>query len=177
MLKKIFSPPESATLPISTISSSLILIIFFSLSIFLPTVIHQQAITGSIVNALLFLTTAIFGTSSAMLLGLIPSTIALSSGLLPLVLAPIVPFIILSNTLLVLVFSKFSQDRFGLAVILASLVKFIFLFITSQYLLVRLLPNQFLSTASQMFSWPQLITALAGGVMAQIFFKNIFYKN
>lgn len=145
---------------------ALVYLAFLSISIFLPRIIHQQAITGPVVNACLFLTATLFGSSPAMMLGLIPSTVALSSGLLPITLAPIVPFIILSNAILVMVFNKLAKKSFSIAVIASAITKFVFLYLVSQQLLANLLPGKFMTIASQMFSWPQLVTALAGGFIA-----------
>ncbi len=145
------------------------------LSIFLPSIIHQQAITGPLVNAILLIATMTLGSSAAITIGLIPSVVALSRGLLPLVLAPIVPFIMLSNAVYVMLFSSIKEKNFTTAVILASVGKFTLLYFVSQYLLATLLPQKFLSNASAIFSWPQLITSLTGGLIAYIFIRS--YKN
>lgn len=145
------------------------------LSIFLPSIIHQQAITGPLVNAILLIATMVLGSSAALTIGLIPSVVALSRGLLPLALAPIVPFIMLSNAVYVMIFSGVEKKNFTTAVIVASVSKFALLYFVSQYLLTALLPQKFLSNASAMFSWPQLITALTGGLIAYIFLRS--YKN
>ena len=58
---------------------------------------HQQWVTGPIVNAMFIMAVALLGVQNAILLCLLPSTIALSVGLLPAILAPVIPFIIISN--------------------------------------------------------------------------------
>jgi len=57
--------------------------------------INIQWITGPIVNATILIAAATTGGVGAMLVGMVPSTIALAVGLLPSPLAPMVPFIIL----------------------------------------------------------------------------------
>ncbi|HCP60545.1 MAG TPA: iron hydrogenase, partial [Dehalococcoidia bacterium] len=57
----------------------------------------SQFITGPIVNATLLIAVALLGMRDGILIGLIPSTIALATGLLPAVLAPMIPFIIVGN--------------------------------------------------------------------------------
>lgn len=141
------------------------------LSIFLPSLIHQQAITGPLINAILLIATVKLSTSSAITIGLIPSVVALSRGLLPLALAPVVPFIMLANALYVVLFSKVKERTFTGAVVLAATGKFALLYFVSQLLLANLLPQKFLTPASQMMSWPQLVTALAGGLIAAIVLK------
>ena len=64
----------------------------------------NQLITGSIVNALLFISASVLGLESAFILCLIPSLISIYTGLLPLALAPMIPFIMTGNALLVLFF-------------------------------------------------------------------------
>lgn len=180
-MKNILFPQNSKTGLNSfaaTKSKSAILIYgtLLSLSIFLPSIIHQQGITGPLINAILILTTVWFGTGQAMMVGLLPSVIALSRGLLPLPLAPVVPFIMVANALLVLTFSHLhakNSKGFFLAVVGAATVKFLFLYSTSQAVLANLLPEKFLTPAAQMMSWPQLITALAGGFIAWVVLQKL----
>lgn len=147
---------------------------------------HFQPITGPIVNATLFLGTLLLPIEYALMLCLLPSLVALSVGALPAVLAPMIPFIMVSNTILVVVFSEGVQLlrshspkelnslhslRLFLAVIFASVLKFLFLFSTS-YIIIHLIAQQPIAQkAAQMMSWPQLITALLGGAIAYLTIK------
>ena len=134
---------------------------------------HQQAITGPIINATLFVSVILLGTQNAILVGLTPSLIALSVGLLPPILAPMIPFIMVGNTLLIMVFSYLREKNFWIGMILASILKFIFLFGTSSIVINLLLKKEIASQVAMMMSWPQLFTALAGGLIAYIFLKSI----
>lgn len=134
---------------------------------------HSQPITGPIVNAALFISVMLLGTQNAILVGLIPSTIALSVGLLPAILAPMIPFIIISNTILVLVFSYLREKNYWAGIIFASLLKFIFLFATSSIVINLLLKKTIAQKVAMMMSWPQLLTALVGGFIAYLFLKGI----
>ena len=136
---------------------------------------HQQEITGPIVNAILFVAVVILGRQAAILVGLMPSLLALSVGLLPFVLAPIIPFIMVSNAILIIIFSNLRTKNYWLALVIASLVKFLFLFSTSSIVINLLVKKELAIRASAMMSWPQLFTALAGGLLAYIFLK-IFKK-
>jgi len=160
---------------VSTYNKTFVYFSLLFLSIFLPSIIHQQAITGPLVNAILLVATMVLGSSAALTIGLIPSVVALSRGLLPLALAPMVPFIMLANAVYVMIFSALVKKKFALAVVVASISKFALLYFVSQYLLTALLPQKFLSNASAMFSWPQLITALTGGLIAYIIVRS--YKS
>jgi len=126
--------------------------------------LHSQPITGSIVNATLFIAVVLLGVRSAILIGLIPSLIALSTGLLPTVLAPMIPFIITGNAVLILVFSYLRNKNYWLAMISASLLKFLLLFSFSRGIS---------SVIALMMSWPQLLTALSGGLIAYLFLKAV----
>jgi len=134
---------------------------------------HSQIITGPIVNATLFLTVILLGTESAIMVGLVPSLIALSAGLLPPVLAPIVPFIMMGNTILILVFSYLRKGNFWAGIISASILKFLFLHYTIAVVINLLLKKEVASKVALMMSWPQLLTALVGGILAYLFLKSV----
>ncbi|MDD4607095.1 MAG: iron hydrogenase [Patescibacteria group bacterium] len=141
-----------------------------ALSAILP-LFHQQTVTGPLVNAILFIATIMLGVPSAMLIALIPSVIALSVGLLPAILAPAIPFIMLSNVLLVLIFNSLKNNNYWLGIISASLIKFGFLFISSHFIIKTLVQIPVAQKVSAMLSYPQLFTALIGGMLAYIILK------
>jgi thiamine transporter ThiT len=128
--------------------------------------IKQQAITGSIVNAVLFVSTVLLGVEAGILIGLIPSVISLSVGLLPAILAPMIPFIILGNAILVVIFSYFKEKNYWLGMFLGSALKFLFLFNASSIVINLLLKKEIAGRVAAMMSWPQLFTALSGGLIA-----------
>lgn len=134
---------------------------------------HFQPVTGPVVNAVLFVAAVLLGNGSAILVGLIPSLIALSCGLLPSVLAPTVPFIMLGNTLLILVFSTLQKKNYWLAMVSASVLKFVFLFSTSSVVANLIIKKEIAQKAIAMLSWPQLLTALGGGIIAYLVLRVI----
>ena len=146
--------------------------ILMGLSILLP-LFHSQYITGPAVNAILFLSAVLVGSTGAMLMAMIPSVIALSSGLLPIALAPAVPFIMLGNAILIAAFMLFQKKSFWLAAIVAGFAKFIFLFGSSQLVIGLIAKKQVAVTAASMLSYPQLLTALAGAVLAWGILKGL----
>ncbi|MFA5926016.1 MAG: ECF transporter S component [Parcubacteria group bacterium] len=120
---------------------------------------HNQWITGTIVNAILFLAVWRVGIANTLLIAILPSSVALMRGLLPAPMAMLIPYIILSNVILVSAFYVFKKHLLA-GVISASFIKFLVLFaITSQLLKVA-------SPLIAMMQWPQLFTALAGGLIA-----------
>lgn len=162
---------------VASINWKLIAIKTFQLSIFVALAVAapyfgHQLITGSIVNALLFISVGVMGIESAFLLCLIPSLISIYTGLLPIALAPMIPFIMTGNALLVLVFWGLKNKSFWFGAISASVVKFIFIWSVG-----TLLANSVLSGIAPklalMISWPQLATALLGACIAYLFLKII----
>jgi len=138
-----------------------------------PLLVQSQAITGPLINATLFIATAFLGIEAAIMIGLIPSVIALSFGLLPAILAPMIPFIMISNALLVIVFGLVQKKNYWLGVISASLLKFIFLFSTSSIVIALLTKKEIATKVAGIMSWSQLVTALAGGTIAWLVIRTI----
>lgn len=151
----------------------LVFAFFLALLIVMPFLIHSQWVTGPTVNAVLFIATVILGPVRAILLGLMPSTIALSSGLLPFVLAPMVPFIMLSNAILVLIFYYLYKRNYFFALSVSAFAKFAFLHQTVVWVMSRYLEQKFVTALGIMMSWPQFFTAIIGGLVAYAFLKQI----
>lgn len=145
-----------------------------SVAIVVPLLSRSQFITGPIVNAVLFISVIILGWRNAILVGLIPSLVALLSGTLPMVLAPMVPFIATSNAVLVIIFGLLKNKNYWLAVVSASALKFLLLFGVSSIMIsaFHILPQNL----GLMMSYPQLLTALAGGIIAYIIVKSIIKR-
>jgi hypothetical protein len=139
---------------------------------FLPFVIHLQWITGPVVNAILIISLFLLGIRSAMLISLIPSLMALSGGLLPVILAPVVPFIMISNVLFVLaidnIYARVRQDERGYwsGIAVGAVIKFLFLWLSVDLIQGLLLKESLVMKVAQMMSWTQLATALTGGLLA-----------
>jgi len=119
----------------------------------------NQWITGTIVNSIILLAVWRVGILNATLVAVLPSSIALARGLLPAPMAGLIPYIILSNIILIAVF-YFLRRSPMVGIILAASAKFIFLFALTSYLIKI---NHALLV---MMQWPQLFTALAGGLIA-----------
>lgn len=140
---------------------------FFLLALLvLPAFIQSQWITGPLVNAILFSATMLIGPAGAALLCVLPSVAALSAGLLPAPLMPMLPFIVASNWILVAFFHYLRRKSHLMGVAIAAILKFVFLYTACNMLLIKALGYRFPDTAAAMMSWPQLATALAGGVIA-----------
>jgi hypothetical protein len=149
--------------------------------LFVPQLFPSQLLAGPIINATLIISLFLFGLRPTLILCFVPSTIALLSGILPVIIAPIVPFIMASNVIYVVIINlskKISENSslsYWSGIIFASFAKFLFLFLS-----VYLVTNLFIEgSVSQkiisMFSWTQLFTAVTGGVIAYFFLK--LFKN
>jgi len=137
------------------------------IAIILPRFIHNQFVTGPIVNATLFLGAYYLGNGGAILVGLVPSVVALSSGLLPMSLAPMVPFIMISNAILIVTFNWARKIHFGSGVILSSLAKYAFLYLSSIFIIKTILPDTLaIKAMGVMMAWPQFVTAIIGAILA-----------
>jgi len=142
------------------------------LAVFFP-FFQLQIVTGPLVNALLFIATVVLGWRKAVWICLLPSVVAYSLGVLPAILGPMIPFIMLGNIILVVVFHPLWRKNFWLGVGAASILKFIFLFASSRLLFSLILKNTLAPAIAMTMSWPQLYSALIGGIIAYIFLKFV----
>lgn len=148
-----------------------------SVATILPFFIHVQWLTGPIVNAILILALFLVGIRSALVICLVPSLMALSGGLLPAVLAPVVPFVMISNVILVLSVDYFynnfrdANKSYWLGVLLGALLKFAFLYLSVTWITKLLLKQELAVKVAQMMSWPQFATAVIGGMIAWVMLK------
>ena len=131
-----------------------------------PFLFKQQLITGTIVNATLIVGISLLGARDGLLIGILPSSFALATGLLSPALAPMIPFIIIGNAILILCFAYLKGLNFWAGAIIGSLLKFAFLYGTSTIVVGLLINKQVAPAVAQMMSWPQLATALAGSILA-----------
>ena len=109
----------------------------------------------------------------AVLVGLVPSVVAFSIGLLPAVLLPMIPFIMIANMILVLVFSFLKDKNYWLGMVSAAFLKFGFLFIVSSIVVNFFITKPVGEKIAMIMSWPQLLTALVGGLIAYLFIRTI----
>ncbi len=136
-----------------------------------PWFFHNQIVSGPIVNALLFIITVLGGLYGGIILSFVPSIMALLGGLLPPIMAPFIPFIMMSNVIMVVLFYYARRKNYWLGTGAASVFKFLFLTAASQLFFQFFLNKPMSQAISFMMSWNQLISALAGGIIAFVFLK------
>jgi len=128
-----------------------------------------QFVTGPLVNTVLYLAAMIVGWQGGIMIGIFTPAIAAMRGILPPPLTPLIPFVALSNSALVILFFWLKSKNKIAGIVIASLAKFLVL-VSAVKLFVQVPP-----AIAQMMSFPQLITALAGGFIALIII-NIFKR-
>lgn len=149
-------------------------IFLISILFFVPALVTEQAIVGPIVNASLILSLIFLGQSQAFVLAMLPSTVALSSGLLPLAMAPMIPFIILSNIIYLKTFAFLDEKKSGVVVVLAAaFLKSLFLSVVVRTIMLNLLSPVMTDNLINMMTWPQLWTAVVGGFLAMAIKKHV----
>ena len=132
-----------------------------------------QFLTGSCVNAVLGVAVLYSGLWSGVTVAVISPFLAYALGIGPQIV-PVIPAIAVGNAVYVLVLyflcfhEKFAGWRQWIGWICAALCKFLALYFLVAQLLCRVLPlaEKQIATLTAMFSWPQLVTALIGGVIA-----------
>ena len=155
--------------------------VLFALTLVIQLLGLPQFITGPLVNAFLLLATMVVGVSSGMVIGLFTPWVAFSRGILPAPMGPMIPFIMLGNVTIVIVFFLITTRRennigfLGLGIVIGSIAKYLVLS-QSVAFLVSVPPP-----VAKMMQFPQLITALVGVVIAivikQALGRTNFFKN
>jgi hypothetical protein len=141
----------------------------------LAPLMHSQLVTGMIVNAALFGAVMMVGFRAAASVAVIPSLIALAVGTLPLVMAPMIPFIMASNIALAGVFALLKKANYWVAASVASVVKFGMLVLSANIILAAMTHGKVTTVLASMMGWPQLITALLGAGLAYFAFERKLY--
>jgi predicted lysophospholipase L1 biosynthesis ABC-type transport system permease subunit len=126
----------------------------------------QQLVTGTIVNAALFLAVLSAGFRAAAVVAIIPSLIALAAGTLPAAMAAMVPYIMASNIALAGIFSRLRKTNYWLAAAVAVSAKFGILVLSAAAVLTAITHGSVALALASMMGWPQLITAILGGILA-----------
>lgn len=165
--------------------SKLIYITHFSTLLALTLVLQMggfpQPITGPLVNMMLYLTALHLGMIGGISLGIITPLVALWRGQLPAILAPMMPFIIAGNAVLVIIFkltlTKLKMmlqseegwqmgTRIGISIILSATIKFFVMFIGISLVVPHILGIQLPEKIAGMMATPQFFTAIIGGILA-----------
>jgi hypothetical protein len=146
-----------------------------ALGMAIPKMGMPQAVTGPLVNALLLITVELMGTGTAALVGLTTPLSALAHGVLPLPLMVMIPFIGIANAVLSTVYGALRATNKWLALSAGAVLKFLWLYGVTAWLTATPLrvtiggARQVVQLPSKlvtMMQWPQLLTAMVGGLVA-----------
>ena len=126
-----------------------------------------QFVTGSCVNMVLAVAVLCCGPASGLTVALLSPFFAFLLGIGP-AFIQMVPFIALANAVYVLLIHFLGRKNRFAALGTAAVCKFAVLYLLVAKLLVPTLglPDAKMSVVSAGFSWPQLVTALIGGLLA-----------
>lgn len=127
-----------------------------------------QYFTGTGINATLIIAASMCGIGWALAIGVLTPLFAVVLGVLPPAILPIVPFIILSNMLYVVTFYYIRNKNEFAGMIAGAAVKFLLLYTVVNYFITKV-P----APIKVAMSFPQLITALAGGFLAIAILKIV----
>jgi hypothetical protein len=127
-----------------------------------------QYVTGTGINAVLITAVGICGLPWAAAIGFMTPMLAVLLGVQPPATVVLVPFIMAGNILYAVLFRIIRKYNDYIAVIAAAVVKFTLLY-TAANIIVDKLP----APIKLAFSFPQLITALAGGAAAIVVLKAL----
>ena len=139
---------------------------------------YNNFVVGPLVNACLLIATAFVGIQSGIFIAIAaPFGAILSGAAIPHLFAP---FIATGNVLIVLGFYLLMKKNQVAGVITGAFLKFAFLWGAIYFMAPVLTSKLPVAQASKMaatllfsFSWPQLVTALVGGVLATIVIKAL----
>ncbi|HOJ10931.1 MAG TPA: ECF transporter S component [Clostridiales bacterium] len=137
---------------------------------------NNNFIVGPLVNAALLIATAATGLWGATTISVIAPFVSALTNKAPIapILLPFTPFIAIGNFILVLFFYLFMKKNKIAGIITGSVLKFSFLYASiSVFLKVMKVPEGPSKVLNSLFSWPQLVTALAGGVIALVVIKAL----
>lgn len=148
---------------------SLLFTLLLTLAIFAP-LLRMQVVTGTLVNAMLFLAVLYLGLRAALIISLVPSLIAVAVGLLPLTVISLVPLIMLSNCFLVVVFYLLRAQPYLVKAALAALAKFTFLF-SFAFVVGFYFSKALAVQVSLIFGFIQLVTVFLGSALAYVIFR------
>lgn len=140
--------------------------VLFALTLAVQMLGFPQMVTGPLVNACLLLAAIFAGVISGVVIGLFTPWVALLRGILPPVLGPMVPFIMMGNGALVIIFGLLRRKR-GLPFEIAGVILGAFV----KYLLLSQAVRTFVKVppaVAQAMQLPQLVNALLGGALALV---------
>jgi hypothetical protein len=142
--------------------------VLLAIAIVLQLVKMGQYVTGTGINTVLITAVGVCGLPWATAIGIMTPMLAVLLGVQPPPTIVLVPFIIAGNVIYVVLFKILRRYNDYIGIIGAALIKFVLLY-TAANIIVAKLPVPI----KLAFSFPQLITAAAGGAIALVILKTV----
>lgn len=143
---------------------------------------NSNFVVGPLVNACILIATAAAGLWGGVIVSIVSPFSALITGAtLPI---PFLPFVALGNLVLAVAFyfslkgkklkASLKEYTKYIGILVGSILKFLFLFAAvATFLSIYDAPEKLHSVMYFTFSWPQLVTAIVGGVIALVVIKAL----
>jgi hypothetical protein len=143
--------------------------------------------TGPVINLMLILTSLVISPVAACILGVLTPVVAGLRGQLPGFMMPMIPFIMIANSVLILLFTAFRRffARWlgnenilrsipaWLGLVIGAFCKFLLLYYAARVILPLVLGIAMRDVVIQAMSLPQFLTALVGGALAFLIFRML----
>lgn len=129
---------------------------------------NSNSVVGPLVNACLLVSTALAGVWSGIIISVISPFASLINNHAPVAAAllPFAPFVAAGNAVYVLSYYLLRKKNAVVGVGIGSILKFAFLYSSINIFLQLFNFPKFAKVLTFLFGWPQLITALIGGILA-----------
>ncbi|MGE4282520.1 MAG: ECF transporter S component [Clostridia bacterium] len=145
-------------------------LVFQNLRIIIGVGLHSQFIIGSLVNATLIIAAATVNLYAGLLIAVATPVVAFLQNQLP--LPVLIPIVVLGNAAIIITYYLLRKSNQFAAVVAGALAKYAFFVVAFQASL-RLFNIKIPAKIVASFSWPQLVTALIGGIVAVIILKTL----
>lgn len=149
-------------------------VVLQNLGRFVPLGPYSNFIVGPLVNASLLVSTAATGLIGGSVISIATPLIASLTAGVPVFFAP---FIAIGNFILVLLFYIFMKKSKIAGIVSGAILKFAFLYAAiNVYVRYAELAERQVANLLYAFSWPQLVTAIIGGILALVIMKALGEK-
>ena len=144
-----------------------------SLRLFIPLPpFISNFIIGSIVNSILIVAVFTIGIKYTVIIAFVAPLIAFAQGLLPII--HFIPLIMVANISYFIAIKILMQKNKIIAIATAALIKVTMLYFGKTLILtIVILPPNIAKMLSLLLSWPQIITAVLGGILGILMLKRI----
>lgn len=146
-------------------------------------VVFNQVVVGPLVNTVIITTVLICDIKYGVLVSILTPIMAALTGQLLTPMVPFVPFIMIGNAVLAVVLGLLAKyiKTYGVyaGIVLGAILKTLVLSFSAKHLIIAFslkIPKPIAAKLAIMMSTPQLISAIAGGIIALLFYA-VYKRN